>query len=457
MRAPRFLFLSTLLGIAGALVPVPALGRTVPATLADAEALGMIDGVTRVVDPAFPIDYLGLSWTSGGHPRVRFLHGGTRTRWSGVSEDDLPSTGGRTFSALVGAGDAEAFQVRGRNDGLGAVAINTTDGPRTWTWDVPLAEATHLTQPGVVSRSEWGADESYRFNPDGSEKWPPAFYPTQKLIVHHTATRNDDPDPAATVRAIYRYHAIDRGWGDIGYNFLVDAQGRIYKGRYSGPPGTRDQDTATGEDPAGFGVTGAHTSGANSGTMGIAVLGTYTSVEVPSAARSSLVDHLAWESERHGLDPQSSSTYSNPVNGSQRTVENISGHRDWVATECPGGTFYQGLPTLRADVAARMGSPSPPPDTQPPVLSDVAATEVRATSAVIVWSSDEPADSQVEYWPSSGGPATTTPLDPALVTAHRVKLSGLARNTRYSFRVRSADASGNVALSGVYSFSTKKR
>lgn len=35
-----------------------------------------------------------------------------------------------------------------------------------------------------------------------------------------------------------------------------------------------------------------------------------------------------------------------------KPVETISGHRDWLATDCPGGTMYASLPALRADVAA---------------------------------------------------------------------------------------------------------
>ena len=102
-------------------------------------------------------------------------------------------------------------------------------------------------QPPILSRSDWGADESLRFDAGGNEVWPPAFYPVQKLIVHHTAGANNDPNPAATIRSIYYYHAVTQGWGDIGYNFLVDEAGRIYKGRHSHPAGTT-ADTITGED-----------------------------------------------------------------------------------------------------------------------------------------------------------------------------------------------------------------
>ncbi len=40
------------------------------------------------------------------------------------------------------------------------------------------------------------------------ESWPTTFFPVQSVVVRHTVTANDDPDPAATVRAIYFRHAV---------------------------------------------------------------------------------------------------------------------------------------------------------------------------------------------------------------------------------------------------------
>src|SRR5919109_1121170 len=220
------------------------------------------------------------------------------------------------------------------------------------------ATAAGVAQPAVIPRSGWGADESLRFDARGTEIWPPGFYPVQKVIVHHTASQNNDPDPAATIRAIYQYHAITQGWGDIGYNFLIDEAGRIYEGRHSRQyaPG----ESPTGEDLSGNGVTAAHTQGYNSGTVGIALLGTLTNQDATPAARSALEHLIAWIDSTHGIDPQGSALYTNPVSGTQATFPNIAGHRDVAATECPGGAFYSTLPGIRADVAALIGSPPPP-------------------------------------------------------------------------------------------------
>src|SRR5204862_7471537 len=143
-----------------------------------------------------------------------------------------------------------------------------------------------VPQPAVVPRSGWGADESLRFDSSGNETWPPAFYPVQKLIVHHTATQNNDPDPAATVRSIYYYHAVTQGWGDIGYNFLIDEAGHVYEGRYSRPYAAGE--SPTGQDANGNGVTAAHAQGYNSGTVGLALLGSLTTQDATPAARPAL-------------------------------------------------------------------------------------------------------------------------------------------------------------------------
>jgi uncharacterized protein with LGFP repeats len=227
----------------------------------------------------------------------------------------------------------------------------------------PVARSTiTASQPNVISRAGWGADESLRFDSTGKEIWPPAFYPVLKLIVHHTATQNNDPDPAATIRSIYYYHAVTQGWGDIGYNFLIDESGRIYEGRHSQNSWDPALDPAgpTGADATGNGVTGAHAQGFNSGTVGIALLGTLTNQDATPAARNALEHLLAWEASAHGIDPQGSSLYTNPVSGTQATFANIAGHRDVHATECPGGTFYATLPTIRADVAALISSTTAP-------------------------------------------------------------------------------------------------
>jgi hypothetical protein len=364
--------------------------------------------------------------------------------------DDVQA-GPRTYGALVRAGDADAYQVRGDAIGVEAMAINTTDGPRPLVWRPPEARASHLAQPPPIPRALWGADEDLRFN-GNVEKGTRTFYPTQKLIVHHTVTANEDSDPAATVRAIYYDHVVNRDFVDIAYNFLIDAQGRIYKGRYSGPQDTKTQDTVTGENGSGYGVTGAHTGGFNSGTMGIAILGNYVSTPIPAAAHQALVQHLAWEAEHHVLPPLGSGTYTNPESGVTKVTSNISGHRDWAPTQCPGETFYQALPAIRAEAAALVGN-LPPPDTKAPRISQVTTRRPQRRFVIIRWRTSEPATGQAQYWEPGRRRRFSQPVD-VLGRRHKIGLRPLKRDTDYRYRVFSTDAAGNGTWSRVKRFST---
>ncbi|HYR88232.1 MAG TPA: LamG-like jellyroll fold domain-containing protein, partial [Terriglobia bacterium] len=89
----------------------------------------------------------------------------------------------------------------------------------------------------------------------------------------------------------------------------------------------------------------------------------------------------------------------------------------------------------------------------PPVISAVAASGITSSGATITWTTDEAADSQVEYGLTAGYGQTTT-LDASLVTAHSVSVSGLSPGTTYHFRVRSRDAANNLATSSDLTFTT---
>ncbi|GEM_PF-2289437 len=97
-------------------------------------------------------------------------------------------------------------------------------------------------------------------------------------------------------------------------------------------------------------------------------------------------------------------------------------------------------------------------ETQPPIISNVTATNITSSSARITWSTDEPADSQVEYGLNTNY-GSFSALDPARLTSHAITLTGLAGNTTYHYRVNSKDAAGNLAVSptaagGNFTFTT---
>lgn len=262
---------------------------------------------------------------------------------------------GQTSSGVIWTGGAKFARIT-TDRSLGHVTVTAIDAQADKGFvetEINVARAA-MKEPTIYSRAQWGADEALRFDSGGHEIWPAEFSPMQKAIVHHTAGRNHDPNPAATVRAIYYMKAVGSDFGDIGYNFLIDEQGRIYEGRFSRNYGPGENHN--GEDLAGNIVRGGHARNFNDGTVGIALLGNFQNRQPTNAARNALEKLLAWKLERHGLNPKGASTYTNPILGTSKFLNNISGHRNVNPTACPGNAFYPRFPGLRRDVADRIGA-----------------------------------------------------------------------------------------------------
>ena len=85
-------------------------------------------------------------------------------------------------------------------------------------------------------------------------------------------------------------------------------------------------------------------------------------------------------------------------------------------------------------------------DTPGPVISAVAVSSITSTSAVVSWSTDQPATSLVNYGPTTNyGLASTK--DPTPTTAHSVMLTGLTPNSIYNLDVVSTNSGGKSATS----------
>lgn len=200
----------------------------------------------------------------------------------------------------------------------------------------------------LVTRDGWDADESIR-------TWEPAFSPVQVVTVHHSASPASG-DGAAAVRAVYRSHTLSRRWGDIGYHLLIDPEGVLYAGRYTG-----DGDAAVfadepdDEDEAPRCVTGGHVRHYNPGNIGICLLGNFSKDGPSEAATSTLAATLARLCEVCDLDPTGTTRYVNPDTRATRQVPTIAAHRDWGPTQCPGNAVVAALPQIRERTAERMG------------------------------------------------------------------------------------------------------
>ncbi len=129
----------------------------------------------------------------------------------------------------------------------------------------------------------------------------------------------------------------------------------------------------------------------------------------------------------------------------------VTSHMLVITGLTPGTTYYYRAISRDSAVPANEAvsgeaSFTTEADTTAPVISNIAFSNVTSDSAIVTWSTNEPADSQVEYGLDTGY-GTTTPLDTVLVTNHAVSLTGLATDTTYHLRVISSDAAGNSAVS----------
>lgn len=198
-------------------------------------------------------------------------------------------------------------------------------------------------RPRIVTRKGWGADESLRES---------GFVYTNTVkaaFVHHSASGNNYAckDAPAVIRSLYRYHVLSSGWRDLGYNFAVDKCGTVYEGRAGG---------------VSKAVLGAHTMGFNTDSMGVAVLGTYTSTAPPAAAVDAVARLTAWKLGLFGRDPRGKTTLKSGggnlyTKGKNVSMNVISGHRDGFATACPGAKLYAKLPPTRTASAKLQGRP----------------------------------------------------------------------------------------------------
>ena len=212
-------------------------------------------------------------------------------------------------------------------------------------------DGTAYPRPTVISREVWCTSVDCDYTAGL------AYDDASHMIVHHTVSSNTSSNWAATVRAIWAFHTYPasdsctscRGWGDIGYNYLIDQNGLIYEGHMN-------------QDYLNLDVVGTHASGANTGSMGVSLIGTFTAVDYPglpgiappTAMRNSLVELLSWKADQRNINVYESDATMPYVEGGR---PNLMGHRDvYGTTECPGDQAHQLLPWLRDQVAANVGT-----------------------------------------------------------------------------------------------------
>ncbi|WP_373325610.1 peptidoglycan recognition family protein [Sporomusa paucivorans] len=129
-----------------------------------------------------------------------------------------------------------------------------------------------------------------------------------RVVIHHVG----DPPRDVSAEEIHRWHK-ENDWAGIGYHYVVRTDGTIERGR-----------------PEEY--VGAHAQGFNTGSIGVNFAGNMDKMEPTPAQIESGAILLADICTRHGITP---------------TPSTVVGHRDLMATSCPGKNLYDILQTLR--------------------------------------------------------------------------------------------------------------
>jgi hypothetical protein len=289
-----------------------------------------------------PFRLAGFTWADGPSEaaiqiRTRTMATGTWSSWATLHDDGHgpdPGTAAAgearrgTAPLIVAESDAVEIRIESPDgtipEGLQASLIEpgSSDADLDAGTASSTAAGSGLPQPTIRTRADWGADESIM-------TWDPEYGEVRGMFVHHTAGGNSytEAEVPGIIRGIYLFHAIERGWGDIGYNFVIDKFGRIWEGRYGG---------------IAKALIGGHTLGYNAYSFGAAVLGNYVAKQPEPMVLQAFEELVAWKFLLHGVYPDTTFAYPG-----KKTLPTISGHRERYATKCPGDLLYAKLETIR--------------------------------------------------------------------------------------------------------------
>ncbi|MBN2093283.1 N-acetylmuramoyl-L-alanine amidase [candidate division KSB1 bacterium] len=180
-----------------------------------------------------------------------------------------------------------------------------------------FAARDSFPRPEIVPRQRWGARSS-----TGTQV-PHTPY---RMTLHHTAMQRTGTfeEGAAEMRFIQDFHQNARGWRDIAYHFLVNDSGYIYQGV-----------------PEAF--VGTHTGGANTGNIGLSMMGNFEEDQVPLLMLEACIKLFSYLSFSHQISPDS-----------------LLGHQDYNPTTlCPGKNGYVLLPEIRNAIRQNLAFGAP--------------------------------------------------------------------------------------------------
>jgi peptidoglycan hydrolase-like amidase len=350
-----------------------------------------------------PVDAVSASFEDvSAQASIRGFDGKNWTEWQALEVDDEQDPLSRESNLVTFPRSVTQVEVKGGTN-VELHPIIVSHAPVYYD----VASLRDVSGPAIISRSQWGADESLRIasaqtqkppsdpldeaklpngngdvttnnrvedcnaavrdHPDEFKtsrtvrmeggaplRWPEQYSKQIKmLVVHHTAEQvtGDTRSAVERMRAIYQYHTVNRGWGDIGYNYVIDEAGHIYEGRAGGDN-----------------VVAGHAYCNNVGTLGIALMGNFE-VEVPPQEQvKALQQLLRMLADKYKIDLDKSVQFHG------KTRSPISVHGDLLSTSCPGFYLRGVMDQVRAHVMS----------------GDIASSVVFPVKPVTITTSDKP-------------------------------------------------------------------
>jgi hypothetical protein len=310
----------------------------------------------------------GVHWRGTRHALLEIRSARSTGRfgaWQPLDRADLANVAERrrnapwmSEAAWFGSSARLQIRVRGRVRDLRAIVVKPGPDPT-----LRVEARANAAQPAILPRAAWGADERLRTGR------PVIARRVVAAVVHHTATPNGyaSSQVAGIIRSLYLYQTRGNGLADLAFNYLVDAQGRVYEGRYGGI----DQN-----------VVGSHTAGFNTGTTGVALIGNFSKSGPPTRQVQALDSLLAWRLDVAHVDPRGRVNITSEGNerfakGRVVSLPTIFAHRDAGNTDCPGDGVYSKMGQIRAAVAAAGVLKVLNPSVTPPTIAAGAFKPIR--------------------------------------------------------------------------------
>ena len=150
---------------------------------------------------------------------------------------------------------------------------------------------------------DYGLDFSYLSDRDA----------TDFIVIHHTGNPSDDDLSAEQIHASH----LAQGWSGIGYHYVIRKNGQVEQGRPEW-------------------AVGAHAQGANWDSIGIHVCGNFEKAYPTGYQIEALSFLVGWLCDKYNLETD---------------AYHVKGHRDLMATACPGANLYEILRTIRGKAA----------------------------------------------------------------------------------------------------------